>query len=103
MSEADIPHAPEPTRQFYRNGKTFEVADFKDAFFVNGLFLTLVVGTILAEAAVILAEFYRIHVVHLYRSQAATMSDAFKADGITNLGNSGFLVVLNFVSYKLPL
>jgi hypothetical protein len=97
MSEAEIPHTPEPPRRFYRIDDTFEVPDFKDASFVNALFLTLVVGTALAEAAIILAELYRVHVVDLYRSQAASMRDVSNADGITRLVQIGFQVV--FLAY----
>ena len=85
MSEAKIPHTPEPAHRFYRIGDTFEVADFKDASFVNGLFLTLVVGIALAELAVILSELFRVHVVDLCRSQAATTRAVSNAEEITNL------------------
>lgn len=99
MSEAKIPQTPEPAHQFYRIGDTFEVPHFKDASFVNGLFLTLVVGTALAELGVMSSELYRIHIVDLYRLQAVTSRDVSKADEITKMVGMGFQAV--FLAYAI--
>jgi hypothetical protein len=69
--QSELPTAVQPIDEF---GNPFEISDFKEASFLNGLFITLIVALILSEISFVVTTVLKIHALDLYYSGFSKVS-----------------------------
>jgi hypothetical protein len=69
--QSDLPQAVQPIDEL---GNPSEISEFKEAPFLNGLFVTLIVALILSEISFVVATILKIHASDLYYSEFSKIS-----------------------------
>jgi hypothetical protein len=69
--QSELPTAVQPIDEF---GNPFEISDFKDASFLNGLFITLIVALIFSEISFVVTIVLKIRALDLYYSEFSKIS-----------------------------
>lgn len=76
--QLDQPQTVESLDEF---GDPFEISEFKEASFLNGLFITLLVALIFSEISFVVATIVKIHALDVYYSE-------FSKNGIVDPGHN---------------